>query len=79
MSKVRGHYQFYGITGNWPALSDFRVQVERIWKTWLGRRSQRAHLSWERFKAMLEVYPLPVPRIARSNVTQRHGPRSRMR
>lgn len=79
VSKVRGHYQFYGITGNWPALSDFRVQVERIWKTWLGRRSQRAHLSWERFKAMLEVYPLPVPRIARSNVTQRHGPRSRMR
>jgi len=68
VSKLRGHYQFYGITGNWQALSDFLTKVERIWKTWLGRRSQRAYLSWERFKAMLEVYHLPKPRITRSYV-----------
>ena len=69
VSKVRGHYQFYGITGNWQSLSDFLTRVERIWKEWLGRRSQRAYLSWDRFKAMLEVYPLPAPRIAHSYVT----------
>lgn len=78
-SKIRGHYQFYGITGNWPALSDFKARVERIWKGWLGRRSQRAHLSWERFKALLRAYPLPEPRVVHSYVTRRHGPRSRMR
>jgi group II intron reverse transcriptase/maturase len=68
-SKVQGHYQFYGITGNWQALSNFLTEVERTWKTWLGRRSQRAFLSWERFKQMLEVYPLPTPRITKSYVT----------
>jgi hypothetical protein len=69
VSKLRGHYQFYGITGNWQRLSDFLTQVERTWKTWLGRRSQRATLSWDRYKAMLKAYPLPQPRITHSYVT----------
>ena len=33
------------------------------WKKWLGRRSQRGHMSWVRFAEMLKRYPLPEPRI----------------
>lgn len=52
-SKLRGHYQYYGIRANFRGLSNLVYQVERIWKTWLGRRSQRAPLSWQQYKGLL--------------------------
>ncbi len=64
--KLRGHYEFYGITGNSQALSRFRFWVMRAWKKWLGRRSQRARMRWDKFNAMLERYPLPPARATRS-------------
>jgi RNA-directed DNA polymerase len=60
--KLNGHDQYYGITGNWDALKRFRQAVERVWKWWLGRRSQQG-MPWERFKRILGSYPLPAPRI----------------
>jgi RNA-directed DNA polymerase len=39
--KLRGHYGYYGITGNSRALTRFRRAVTRAWCKWLGRRSQR--------------------------------------
>ena len=39
--KLRGHYQYYGITGNGRALSSFYETVRRQWHRWLNRRSQR--------------------------------------
>lgn len=65
-SKVRGHYQYYGVTGNIRRLATFKREVERAWKQWLGHRSQRARMVWPRFKRLLESYPLPAPRIAHS-------------
>jgi group II intron reverse transcriptase/maturase len=56
--KLRGHYGYYGITGNSEALSRFRYVVIRNWWKWLARRSQK-RLSWERFKKLLECFPLP--------------------
>jgi RNA-directed DNA polymerase len=66
--KLRGHYQYYGVTGNGRALSVFREQVKWIWRKWLSRRSQkRPKGNWfDRIKAR---YPLPQPRIAHSYVT----------
>ena len=60
-SKLRGHAQYYGITGNGSALSRFFHKVVRVWRKWLNRRSQRARLSWERFNRLLTCYPLPSP------------------
>jgi hypothetical protein len=59
--KLRGHYAYYGITGNAEALCNFLFEVKRAWKKWLSRRSQRAYLDWPRFVALLERYPLPLP------------------
>ena len=56
--KVRGHYAYYGITGNARALNQFRFQVEHVWGKWLSRRSSRG-MTWERFNRLLRRYPLP--------------------
>ena len=61
--KLRGHYGYYGITGNSHGIARFRFLVTRLWKKWLGRRSNRAHMNWERFKRILERHPLPLARI----------------
>jgi hypothetical protein len=65
--KLRGHYAYYGITGNIRALQNFRHQVLRIWWKWLQRRSQRSKMPWDVFfKNLLVKYPLPMPRIVHS-------------
>lgn len=78
--KLRGHYQYYGITGNGRALRSFYEAVRREWQRWLNRRSQRNNMMWERFERMLQRYTLPQPRIVHSYLTQRSlDLRSRMR
>jgi group II intron reverse transcriptase/maturase len=64
--KVRGHDQYYGITGNWRALSTYRYQVRRAWRKWLSRRSQRGYMDWATMNRLLERYPLPRPVIYQS-------------
>ncbi len=59
--KLRGHDNYYGLPSNYDALSRFRCEVERSWRKWLDRRSYRARMTWERFKRLLERYPLPKP------------------
>jgi group II intron reverse transcriptase/maturase len=56
--KLRGHYAFYGITGNADALQRFRYGVKGIWFQWLSRRSRR-RMSWQRFVQVLNRFPLP--------------------
>jgi group II intron reverse transcriptase/maturase len=64
IEKVSGHYQYYGITGNSPALSKYRWHVERIWKYWLCRRSHRGRrLNWAKYTKLLARRPLPPPKI----------------
>jgi group II intron reverse transcriptase/maturase len=40
VKKLKGHAEYYGITGNSACLARFRHEVERIWHRWLGRRHQ---------------------------------------
>jgi group II intron reverse transcriptase/maturase len=63
--KLRGHYGYYGIIGNYEALARFLHEVKAVWRKWLDRRSQRAAMSWERMHRLLERHPLPAPRITR--------------
>jgi len=67
--KLRGHYSYYGITGNARRLQAFRYEVNRRWRTWLDRRSQRRRMRWERFNQLLKHYPLPVARIVHSTLS----------
>ncbi len=57
--KLRGHFAYYGITGNAVSLSRLRHEVAGIWRKWLGRRNRGGPLRWERFAELLKRYPLP--------------------
>lgn len=61
-----GHYAYYGITGNAKRLNWYHsYQVGRIWKRWLGSRSQKDAFTWARMQGLLDRYPLPPAKIVR--------------
>ena len=64
--KVRGHYGYYGITGNVHCIRKFLYQVERSWRRWLDRRNSKRSFTWEKFKDFLARYSLPIPEIVHS-------------
>jgi group II intron reverse transcriptase/maturase len=64
--KLRGHYSYYGVTGNARALGRFHRMVERHWRKWLHRRSHATTMTWEHFKRLLRHYPLAPPRVVHS-------------
>ena len=64
--KLKGHYAYYGITGNGRALARFLYEVRRLWRKWLHRRSWRGRMTWEKFVRLCARYPLPQPRVVHS-------------
>lgn len=38
-AKLRGHYGYYGITGNAAGIRSFYAEVRREWRKWLSRRA----------------------------------------
>lgn len=61
--KLRGHFAYYGITGNSWSLSSYREVVTEAWRTWLSRRNRDHPMTWDLFRRLRERYPLPTPRI----------------
>ena len=64
--KLRGHFAYYGITGNASALSAFRTAVVRCWRYWLSRRNRERSLTWPIFNRLLQRYPLPPTKVVHS-------------
>jgi group II intron reverse transcriptase/maturase len=63
-SKLRGHYQYYGVRGNFKMLEVAFEHTERVWKRWLSRRSSKHRMNWERWMVRWQaICPLPKPRI----------------
>jgi group II intron reverse transcriptase/maturase len=63
--KLRGYYNYYGVSGNSDSLRKFFERSMRILWKWLRRRSQRSRLSWQGFTASLDHFQVPRPRIVR--------------
>ena len=61
--KLRGHYAYYGVTDNSPALARFLYAARRLLRKWLNRRGGKRRLTWEKFALMEQRFPLPKPRI----------------
>jgi hypothetical protein len=64
--KLRGHYAYYGLTGNARALSSFYFAAKGLWRKWLSRRSWVSPLSWEQYQGLRERHPLPRPTLPHS-------------
>ena len=63
---LKGHYGYFGITGNANALSSFLYEVTQVWQKWLHRRTGRGAMPWPRFMRVLKRYPLPPPVVVHS-------------
>lgn len=62
-AKLRGHFQYYGVSGNYRGIKRFYFLTIRMVFKWLNRRSQKKSYNWERFAKYLTRYPLPKPKI----------------
>ena len=59
--RIEGHFNYFGVNGNTPSLAALVHWARKAWHKWLNRRSQRARMTWERFRTLLKSFPLPVP------------------
>ena len=66
IQKLRGHFQYYGVSENYKSMDMFYRATMRMVRKWMNRRSQKRKMSWDKFNKYLEHYPLPKPRIVHS-------------
>jgi RNA-directed DNA polymerase len=59
-SKLRGHYQYYGVRCNYESLEKVYRHTNRAWRRWLSRRSSKGKVT---FEDLHKSHPLPLPRI----------------
>jgi len=62
-AKIRGHYEYYGISGNYASLRAFYGRTCKLVFKWINRRSQKKDMNWKQFMDYLKRFPLPKPEI----------------
>lgn len=60
-SKLRGHWNYYGVIGNQASQWEFFWQITRILFKWLNRRSQRTSYTWVGLVDLFKRYAVPAP------------------
>lgn len=61
--KLQGHYNYYGLSGNFESIkSYYRKTLSLIFK-WMNRRSQKRTWNWNTFWEYLGKNPLPEPKL----------------
>ena len=65
-TRLRGHFNYYGVTGNMRALCRYRNVAVTAWHKWLNRRSQRRRMNWDRMNELLHRLKVPQPFVPRS-------------
>ena len=60
-SRLRGHYNYYGVSHNTAKLNHYYFAVTQLLFKWLNRRSQKRSYSVAAFKRKLRFDPLPRP------------------
>ena len=62
-ARLRGHYNYYGISHNYEKLKGFFRFVTQELKKTLNRRSQKDKTDWLKFNKILKNFPLVKPKI----------------
>lgn len=62
-SKLQGHYNYYGVSGNFESIQRFFYRTKCLTFKWMNRRSQKKTWNWAEFLKYLESYPLPKPKL----------------
>ena len=61
--KLHGHYNYYGIIGNYKSMACFRMYVLDRLKDTLSRRGASNDVTYEAFWNLLKAYPVVMPKI----------------
>jgi RNA-directed DNA polymerase len=61
--KLLGHYRYYGISGNMPALRKFYRETSALAYKWINRRSQKKSFTYAQYSNFKKYHPLPEPKI----------------
>lgn len=56
-----GHFNYYGLAGNWERLQSFYWETIRHWRRCLSRRSQKGTMRWEEMNEAIKQYSLHGP------------------
>ncbi len=65
--KLRGHYNYYGVTFNSKGINSYYEQVRRILQKWLNRRGGKRVWNWEIYDELINNWlPLLKPKIYHS-------------
>ena len=68
--KLRGHYNYYGITFNSRCIELYYVEVVRMLQKWLNRRGGKRVWRWEIFAKLINKWiPLLKPKIYHSQLS----------
>lgn len=67
---ARGHYAYYAVPGNNPALWTFRTELTRHWRHALRRRSEKTRMPWTHMTKIAQRW-IPFPRISHPYPSQR--------
>jgi len=62
-SKLTGHYNYFGVSGNYCCLQQFYNKIFSTVFKWINRRSQKKSMNFEQYLNYLQWNPLPTPRI----------------
>ena len=57
--KIRGHFDYYGVTENFWSLDRFLAEVKQLLFQWLNRRGGKQPMTWEQFTRMQRRFPFP--------------------
>jgi len=69
---VGGHFRYYGVPMNQPALAIFRFRVGWYWHRSLSRRSQNGRVRWDRMRRLITRW-LPLPSVCHPYPLRRMG------
>jgi group II intron reverse transcriptase/maturase len=61
--KLKGHYNYYGLSGNFQGINSYYKQTLRLTFKWMNRRSQKKTWNWDSFREYLIKHPLPKPKL----------------
>lgn len=62
-AKLQGHYNYYGVSGNFESIKRYYQITRYLIFKWMNRRSQKKTWNWEGFEKYLNTHPLPMPKL----------------
>ena len=68
--KLRGYWNYYGVTGNFRSIQKYWHEVIHLLYKWLNRRSDRRSYNWDGLIALLEDFHVPRPHITEGALRQ---------